>query len=259
MNNSGIFYICYLICKSCILIHFKIKGGVNLSISSVLGKRILFLGCHLDDVEFGCGAFVAQCAMQTDISIRVHVLSDHNENAANEVQLTRNISEARKAMKILGCCEDNYLIANLPGQRFDSNQQVIREFMLKIRKDYSPDTVFFPAFGDIHQDHHTLSEEAFRIFREFHCFGYEVIRSTKDFNPNVYIEISEQSLALKTKAVMGYLSQKSESASYYFNEELIRSIAVFRGGQCGVKLAEAFENYTYQIKLSQFNLGGTND
>lgn len=213
----------------------------------LLGKRALFLGCHLDDLEFGCGGLIARCIHKDTLKIKLYTLSDHNENSSNKVQLVRNLDEATNAMNILGVDSDDYLIDRLPGQRFDSNQQVIRERLIKMRADFNPDSVFFPAFHDIHQDHATLSNEALRIFRGVNCFGYEVIRSTRSFNPQLYVELSEQDLLKKIQAVMSYNTQKEESAAYYFNEELVRSIAVFRGGQSGIPLAEAYESYVIRL------------
>ena len=213
-----------------------------------LGNRLLFLGCHLDDLEFGCGALISKYANKDNVSIRLETLSDHNENAENEIQFVRNRDEATTAMNFLGISLKDYHIDNLPGQRFDSNQQIIRERLLKIRENFDPDTVFFPAFHDIHQDHATLSKEAFRIFRGVNCFGYEVIRSSYGFLPQVFVEITEQELIKKTDAIMSYKTQQKESAAYYFNEELVRSIAVFRGGQCGLPFAEAYENYILRLQ-----------
>ena len=165
----------------------------------LLGNRVLFLGCHLDDLEFGCGALIAKCIQKETMKIRLYTLSDHNENSSNKVQLVRNLDEATNAMNILGVDSNDYQIDCLPGQRFDSNQQVIRERLIKIRATFNPDSVFFPAFNDIHQDHATIANEAFRIFRGINCFGYEVIRSSRNFNPQLFVELSEQDLLKKYK------------------------------------------------------------
>lgn len=218
-------------------------------IRNVFNKNILFLGCHLDDVEFGCGGLIRKCCDAEDVSIRIETLSEHNEDASDNVQLIRDIKEHKKSMSILGCSENEYFIDNLPGQRFDSNQQIIREKLIEIKEEFKPDTIFFPAFNDIHQDHYTLANEAYRIFRDFNCLGYEVIRSSKGFNPNMFLEISNDDINVKIDSIMSYTSQYVQSASYYFNENLIRAIAVFRGGQSNLDLAEGFENYCYRIKM----------
>ena len=74
-----------------------------------------------------------------------------------------------------------------------------------------------------------------------------MVRSSFDFFPQIYFEINEDELQRKKAAVMKYRSQITESAGYYFSEELIESVARFRGGQSGITLAEAFECYRQTI------------
>lgn len=214
----------------------------------MIGKRVLFLGCHMDDVEFGCGGIIQDLKHRKDTTLFLDVLSDHNENAANELQLQRKMEEMDLAMKILGCDREDYHVGKIAGQRFDSYQQKIREYLLELRDNYCPDTVFFPAMRDVHQDHKTLAQESFRIFRGSSCLGYEVIRSTKEFVPNLYYEMTEDQIERKCEAVMAYKSQLIESSAYYFNRALIRSTAVYRGGFSGMSLAEAFEIYIINIR-----------
>lgn len=202
----------------------------------------------MDDLEFGCGGIIQNLKNRKDTTLFLDVLSDHNENAANQIQLQRKTEEMDLAMKILGCDRGDYHVGNIAGQRFDSYQQKIREYLLKLRDNYSPDTVFFPCMGDVHQDHKTLSQESFRIFRGISCIGYEVIRSTQEFVPNLYYEMTEAQIERKCEAVMAYKSQLTESSAYYFNPNLIRSTAVYRGGFSGLSIAEAFEIYIINIR-----------
>lgn len=215
---------------------------------NILGRRILFLGCHLDDIEYGCAGLIQVLKQDKKNKIRMDILSDHNENADNEVQLIRDRKEMESAMKILKCDSSEYHIGSLAGQRFDSNQQRIREYLINIKDKFVPDSVFFPAMGDIHQDHKTLSEEAFRIFRGGNCFGYEVIRSTHEFVPTFFCELTEKEIETKCNAIMEYHSQLTQSSAYYFNKNLIRSIAVYRGGFSEMPMAEAFEIYMYRMR-----------
>lgn len=204
--------------------------------------RILFIGAHLDDIEFGCGGMVASLCKNSK-NVYLATLSAANKNADGEIQLMRNRDEAFNAIDRLGFPRENCYISNCFGQIFDQTPQLVREELIKLKALYNPTVVFYPADNDVHQDHKALATNAFRIFRNITCFGYEVIRSTFNFYPCSYFEMNEDDLQAKISAISQYKSQITQSAGYYFDEDIIRSTAVFRGSQCGLKYAEAFECY----------------
>lgn len=212
-------------------------------------KTFLFLGCHLDDIEFGCGGTVNRLS-QSGHKIYMYTLSTYNKNAKGEIQLERRLSEAKEACRCLNVQQDHLFFGTQYGQVFDHNQQALREELIDCKKMFHPDAVFYPSINDIHQDHSMLSANAFRIFRGASCYGYEVVRSSFNFHPQVYVEISFGNLKSKIKAVMSYRSQLTESAGYYFDERIIEGLGRFRGGQCGVQLAEAFECYINVERLT---------
>ena len=170
-------------------------------------------------------------------------LSAANKNAMGEIQLIRDRDEAMRAAEKLGVVVKNCYTGNCFGQIFDQTPQEIREELIRLKAKYDPTVVFYPAEKDIHQDHNALAKNAFRIFRNISCFGYEVIRSTFSFAPSFYYEISDADLTAKISAISQYASQQKQSAAYYFNEDIIRDTAIFRGVQCGLSLAEAYECY----------------
>jgi LmbE family N-acetylglucosaminyl deacetylase len=214
-----------------------------------INSKYLFLGCHLDDVEYGCGGLLAKLIQsKMEDKIRIHILSCQNFNSRGEVQLSRNLEEKTRSVRSFGLDDDQYLVSDIKGQRFCDETQKIRELLIMNMSEFIPDMVFFPSKNDVHQDHKTLNEEAFRIFRNKSCFGYEIVRSCYHFQPNLYIELSPDNLRNKIVAVMSYESQKMEGAGYYFNEDAITTISKFRGFQSGVLFAEAYEIYSLHIK-----------
>jgi LmbE family N-acetylglucosaminyl deacetylase len=206
--------------------------------------NILFLGCHLDDIEFGCGGIISKLvASGLDDKIFYCTLSNFNKSSEDVITIKRDLNEAYSATECLGIKRKNILIKDIPGQLFQQYSQNIRETLIEIKESINPEYIFFPSKNDVHQDHQTLHQESIRIFRNANCFGYEVIRSSYDFCPNLYIRLDENELNKKVDAIMSYKSQMTQSAGYYFDKELIRSISVFRGGQSNKRLAEAYEIY----------------
>jgi len=211
-----------------------------------MNKRILFLGCHLDDIEFGCGALISKiCRERMQYDIHLLTLSEHNEDSRGEVTIARDIDEHKLSCScLMGCTITNDYIEKIPGQKFQYYTQDIREILIDYRNKINPDYVFFPSINDIHQDHEVLARESQRIFRDASCFGYEIVRSTKCFRPNIFVQVSNEDVERKIDAILKYKSQQKESAAYYFSGDVIRGISLHYGGQCGKKYVEAFEAYS---------------
>jgi LmbE family N-acetylglucosaminyl deacetylase len=207
-------------------------------------ERALFAGAHLDDVEFGCGGAIAKWAGERDV--RFLTLTKKTRDSAGQVQIVRDLDEPVQAAKILGIPSERVGIEDLDGQVLQYQAQAVREVFLKWRRDFDPDVVFVPAANDVHQDHHVVYEEAVRIFRERTVIGFEVVRSTLAFLPNLFVEIDADQLDKKVRSILCYRSQLEQSAGYYFKADIIEGQARFRGGQCGRELAEAFEVYCMQ-------------
>jgi LmbE family N-acetylglucosaminyl deacetylase len=214
-------------------------------------QRILCVGAHLDDIEFGCGATIADL-VGSEREIHFLTLSQCNKSSTGKLQLQRDISEAYRAAQQIGLHDNDLSIEGLDGQQFPQQRQKIREILLEWKRKFNPDLILCPSRQDFHQDHQALSEEAVRIFRLETCLGYEVVRSSLYFQPNFYNGVSNESVEKKIKALLCYQSQINPlvSAVYYFDPDIIRSMALFRGGQVNQKFAEAFELYCI---ITRFN------
>ena len=220
-------------------------------------ERVLFAGAHLDDIEFGCGGLVARLGAAQDL--RFLTLSKQTRAASGEIQIVRDLDEPVRAAEVLGVPRDRVAVENLDGQLFQGQAQNVREVFLDWRRDYDPDAVFVPARDDVHQDHHVVYEEAVRIFRDRTVIGFEVVRSTLSFRPNLFVALTEAEVERKAAAVACYESQldPKQSAGHYFKPEIIRGQALFRGGQSSNELAEAYEIYFMQLRRTQPPAGGS--
>jgi len=199
---------------------------------SITFKKLLFIGPHPDDVEMGCGGTISKYCQSTDITYLI--LSPCLEDPKNKTIL----DEARKAVGCLGLSPENMVIENLARRTFYEQRREIRDILISTRDEYKPDMVFCPSLTDIHQDHSVTAEETLRLFRDIGVIAYENPRSSIHFGPNLYIELTEENMKNKIKALMCY---KSQYDRYYFKPKVIRSFILMRGSQCGVDYAEAFE------------------
>jgi LmbE family N-acetylglucosaminyl deacetylase len=201
-------------------------------------KKLLFVGPHPDDVELGCGGFISKYSKSAQMTYLI--LSPCLEDPKNK----NIVDEAREAISILGLSTESLIVENLPRRTFHDQRRKIREILISIRERYKPDIAFCPSIKDIHQDHSVVAEETLRLFRDVGVISYEAPRSSLIFEPNLYIELSDENLKAKIDALMRYRSQFDK---YYFKPGVIRSFARMRGSQCKVKYAEAFEALRMKI------------
>ncbi|NIQ05298.1 MAG: PIG-L family deacetylase [Candidatus Korarchaeota archaeon] len=195
-------------------------------------KKLLFVGPHPDDVELGCGGLMSKYSKSAQMTYLI--LSPCLEDPKNK----NILDEVREAISILGLSTESLVIENLPRRTFHDQRKKIREILISVREKYKPDIAFCPSIKDVHQDHSVAAEETLRLFRDVGVISYEAPRSSLIFKPNLYVEISEENLKTKIKALMRF---KSQFDRYYFKPEIIQSFSRMRGSQCKVNYAEAFE------------------
>jgi N-acetylglucosamine malate deacetylase 1 len=196
------------------------------------GETVCFIGAHPDDIELGCGALIADIADQTNVVCVT--LSDNQENPA----LQNLVEEHRKSMSILGVKPENAILHDFTTRRFQAARQEILEVMLELKKQYHPEVVFVHTAQDIHQDHKTVTEEALRAFRGTTLLGFDVLRSSYGFFPHFLVEVSEESVKTKIRALKAY---KTYADKYYFDENIIHATAIRHGALAERPFAEGFD------------------
>ena len=116
-----------------------------------------------------------------------------------------------------------------------------------MKEKLKPDLVIIPSLNDSHQDHKTVAEESLRVFRHnISIISYEEPWNHIKFEPRFFIKLNKKHLDYKINALKKYKTQK-KFRRFYFDYELIESLARVRGSHIASKYAEAFE----VIKLIQ--------
>ena len=196
------------------------------------GETLLFIGAHPDDVELGCGALIAEVGDRANVVCVT--LSDNQENP----DLTYLVGEHQESMSILGVKPENDILRQFTTRRFQAARQEILEEMLSLKKTYHPEVVFVHTSQDIHQDHKTVTEEALRAFRGTTVLGFDVLRSSYGFFPNFLVDVSEESVKTKIKALQAY---KTYQDRYYFDENILHATAIRHGALAERPFAEGFD------------------
>jgi N-acetylglucosamine malate deacetylase 1 len=196
------------------------------------GKKLLFIGAHPDDIELGCGAFIANVAGKTEILCAT--ISDNQKNP----NLKDVVDEHRRSMAVLGVSADHDLVESFATRYFPTDRQEILEYLFRLNRQYRPDIVFVHTKSDIHQDHNTVTEEALRAFRGTTVLGFDVMRSSYGFFPHFTVEVRKEDVERKIEALSQY---KTYCDKYYFDPEVLRATCIRHGALAERDFAEGFD------------------
>lgn len=200
-------------------------------------RRVLVLGAHPDD-EIGCGGAILRL-LATGAEVR-HFYFSRCVESLRKLDLPEDtlVRECEASRRTLGIPEELCGAFDFPVRRFPAMRQEILEELVKLNRTLEPDLVFVPNRHDVHQDHHTICEEAIRAFKHRTVLGYELPWNTLAFHHDCLISFGEAELARKLAAVECY---KSQLQNHYASIDFFRSLARVRGVQANTTFAECFE------------------
>ena len=202
-------------------------------------KRVLYVGAHPDDIEFGsAGSIIKDNTYSSAVKQYVTTFSKCGVDSGLRFTAEKLVSDMKNSMKVLGIPWENVTMFDFPNTRLPEHAYEIRRSLERLRDMYQPNIVYFPSEHDLHQDHVAVSHACMRAFRgeeELRC--YEGGSTTNVFNPNLYINISEQ-MDRKVEALTCYSTQLARKS---YHEDYWRAKALLRGQKVGLQYAEAFE------------------
>lgn len=196
-------------------------------------RRILALGAHPDDIEYGCGGTLLKYAALGH-EIHLYVLTDGSK--AGDPDVRRAEQEAAAGM--LGASSlhwGGFTDAELPGDH------ALIQSMERVIHDVRPDELYFHHDHDTHQDHRKLSRAALVASRTVHSVFYFDGWSTIHFSPTVYVDIADQ-VERKKELLACHRSQTERELMYNQNKigDAVEAMGRFRGLQAKITYAEAF-------------------
>ena len=194
--------------------------------------RILAIGAHPDDIEFGCGGTLIKYAQQGH-DVFLLVMTDGGAGGVGRIRRL----EQQAARDILGVSKlywGEYPDTAIPLNR-ESIQRVERVIL-----DVRPDFIFVHSQDDTHQDHRHLSVATITATRYTRNVLLYEGPTTQNFSPNVFVDI-DGVLKNKIAALQAHESQVTKTNIEGMNIlDIVQSLAHFRGIQGRVKNAEAF-------------------
>lgn len=200
-------------------------------------KRILVLGPHTDDGEWGAGASICKWIEQGHL-VWYAAFSAAEESVRDGFATDVLRAEIPVAIQALGMQASNLKVFQHRVRYFPRDRQDILEEMIRLRGEIKPCTVLVPSSFDTHQDHEVISQEGFRAFKRSTILGYEIPWNNRRIDLTFFHGVSEAHIRAKVAAIAAYKSQVFRAPNF---EDLIRSLAIQRGSQAGLSFAEAFE------------------
>jgi LmbE family N-acetylglucosaminyl deacetylase len=204
--------------------------------------RIICIGAHPGDPEFGCGGTMAK---YSEAGHEVTFLywtrggaSDPNKTYAEMAEL--RTKEAEVACKILNT-QPKF------GGQIDGNTVLSKgknEEMTKLIEELKPDIVFTQWPVDAHPDHQVTGLLTLTAWvkskRAFHLYFYEVNTGveTMAFTPTDYVDIT----AVREKKKAAMFAHKTQNPVETYND-YFKPLEEFRGLEAGVKAAEGFVHF----------------
>ncbi len=209
------------------MIQLNFEGGSSRAL------KVLFLGCHSDDIEIGCGGTVLRLAEQypkAEFHWAVFTAAGVREKEA------RHAADlfAGKHLKnpILKSFKDGFM------PYVGAEVKTVFENELK---QLSPDLIFTHYGKDAHQDHRLISELTWNTFRSHMILEYEIPKYDGDMGqPNFFVPLESSVYEKKVKYLMdAFQSQRNK---HWFQPETFLALMRLRGMECNAPsgYAEAF-------------------
>lgn len=212
--------------------------------------RVLIIAPHPDDEVLGCGGTIAKLSAQGH-EVFVAIATKARPPLFSEEFVAQGRQEAKKAHELLGVKET--IFCDLPAAALDTTEHSrVNQEMDRLLKDIKPAELFIPFIGDMHLDHQHIFLSSLVAARPNQAtfprkiLSYETLSETNwnaayltpGFQPNVFIDISEQ-LQIKLNAFACYASQV-KAFPHERSLVALEALAKLRGATVFCKAAEAF-------------------
>lgn len=165
-------------------------------------STVMAIAAHVDAVESGCGGILLRHLDQGH-RVVIFVLTQSEEDGSRSDRL----GEAELAARLMGC---RVVFADLPPGSIENNPEA-SEAVARVLEAFEPSLLYVPSVQDSHADRrgaHTAALAAGTSVPS--VYGYQSRSSTVEFQPSVFVEVSE------------YIQRKKEILTLFQTPDLNR-------------------------------------
>ena len=202
---------------------------------------ILAIGAHPDDIEYGCGGTLVKY-VKAGHRVFLFIATHGTFGGVGSIR-SEEMEASAKHMGASDLFWGGYTDTQIP-----MSQDLISEIEVIIGK-VKPKFIFTHWRDDTHQDHRNLTACTLAATRYIPNFLFYESPSSQNFNPNVYMDISDV-LDEKIELLKIHASQISKTNIEETTIiDIAASAATFRGIQARVRYAEGFASQRLLINV----------
>ena len=196
--------------------------------------NVLCLGAHADDIEIGCGGTLLSWA---EAGCRLRVCWGVGSATPERV-----LEQQQSAERYFQRFESGRLVQwDFPDTKFPSHGDRLKDEMRALYLEFPADLVFTHRLEDRHQDHRTMAELTWNIWRDSLVLEYEIPKWEGDLGqPQAFVSVSTEAAESKVRWLDEcYASQAKKD---WFDRDLFLGLMRIRGAECrsASRFAEAF-------------------
>ena len=197
-------------------------------------QKILAIGAHADDIEIGSGGTILKLLESADTTPEVFwVVFSGSSSRQREARASAEMYLQNTTAHIrLFDFRDGF---------FPDQWSQIKTELHQIGREFEPDVILTHRLDDRHQDHRTLAELSWNVFRNHLILEYEIPKYEGDLgNNNFYCSLSDAQVNSKIDWLERFYPSQSEKQ--WFDRELFNGLMRLRGSECPgtSKFAEAY-------------------
>lgn len=204
--------------------------------------KVLAIGAHPDDIEYGCGGTLLKISKDRSNSIFKYVATGGEMSGGSSIRK----KEQEGASDFLGVKKIFW------GGFMDTELEVGRDLINSVEaaiKECKPELILVNYNRDHHQDHRNLAESAMVASRYCSKVLFYEDFTSKEYEPNIFVDITDV-LEAKVKLIKFHKSQVERQYPTGLDiVESLRAVASFRGFQAKVRYAEAFYAVRYLLDV----------
>lgn len=228
-------------------------------LESLKNKSILVVVAHPDDEVLGLGATMHRLIHHHGCIVRTLILGEGLTSRADqrdpqrwETELATHRANIEAARRVIGY--KSVGIYDFPDNRFDTVALLdIIKVIEKEKEQFQPEVIFTHHGGDVNIDHQRtfeavitacrpIKDEKVKTIITFETMSGTEWRASNDprhFVPNLFMEIAEENLEAKIKAMEAYEFERRPSP-HPRSPEALKIRAQMWGIANGINMAEAF-------------------
>ena len=227
---------------------------------------VLVVVAHPDDEALGCGATGSAIAA-TGVPVRACIMCAQVDARGARPSDADLLADTRRAQSLLGFGEP--ILGGFPNIRLNTVAHLeLVQFIEKAILETGATTVFTHHPGDINDDHLHTSRACLAATRLFqrrsgvprlrHLYYMEILSATdwsfpgsgSRFEADTFFEAGDY-LDRKCQALNAYRGVVRDFP-HPRSEQIVRSLAAYRGGQAGMRHAEAFQTAFTAVAARDF-------